>query len=96
MEAHLKRVDVHFEFCQKLGIEFYCFHDRDVSPEGARRTVISAAARVSPPKARHRVRRLLGCSPPPLPSPPLSSSSSSGGALTPVLDHHHTPTRPFP
>ena len=34
MEAHLKRVDVHFEFCQKLGIEFYCFHDRDVSPEG--------------------------------------------------------------
>merc|ERR1719460_2098516 len=35
MEAHLKRVDVHFEFCTKLGIEYYCFHDRDVSPEGA-------------------------------------------------------------
>ena len=35
MEAHLKRVDVHFEFCEKLGIEYYCFHDRDVSPEGA-------------------------------------------------------------
>merc|ERR1719502_2442711 len=34
MEAHLNRVDVHFEFCQKLGIEYYCFHDRDVSPEG--------------------------------------------------------------
>ena len=35
MDAHLKRVDVHFEFCQKLGVEYYCFHDRDVSPEGA-------------------------------------------------------------
>ena len=35
MEAALTRVDVHFEFCQKLGIEYYCFHDRDVSPEGA-------------------------------------------------------------
>jgi len=35
MEAHLNRVDVHFEFCQKLGIEYYCFHDRDVSPECA-------------------------------------------------------------
>ena len=35
MEAYLERVDVHFEFCQKLGIEYYCFHDRDVSPEGA-------------------------------------------------------------
>jgi len=34
-DSYLKRVDVHFEFCQKLGIEFYCFHDRDVSPEGA-------------------------------------------------------------
>lgn len=35
MDDYLKRVDVHFEFCQKLGIEYYCFHDRDVSPEGA-------------------------------------------------------------
>ena len=35
MDAALNRVDVHFEFCQKLGVEYYCFHDRDVSPEGA-------------------------------------------------------------
>ena len=35
MDAALNRVDVHFEFCQRLGIEYYCFHDRDVSPEGA-------------------------------------------------------------
>ncbi len=29
----LRRVDVFFEFLQKIGIEYYCFHDRDVSPE---------------------------------------------------------------
>ncbi|MFQ3593887.1 MAG: xylose isomerase, partial [Gemmataceae bacterium] len=31
----LKRVEVMFEFLEKLGVEFYCFHDRDVAPEGA-------------------------------------------------------------
>lgn len=30
----LKRVPVLFEFCQKLGVPFYAFHDRDVAPEG--------------------------------------------------------------
>src|SRR5262245_29535020 len=29
-----KRVRVAFEFMQKLGVGFYCFHDRDVAPEG--------------------------------------------------------------
>ncbi|MGE3316333.1 MAG: xylose isomerase [Planctomycetaceae bacterium] len=29
-----KRVDVAFEFITKLGAPFYCFHDRDVAPEG--------------------------------------------------------------
>jgi xylose isomerase len=28
-----KRADVFFEFLEKMGIEFYCFHDRDVAPE---------------------------------------------------------------
>ena len=28
------RVKVMFEFIEKLGVEFYCFHDRDVAPEG--------------------------------------------------------------
>ncbi len=30
-----KRVDVAFEFMQKMGTKFYCFHDRDVAPDGA-------------------------------------------------------------
>ncbi len=35
IENALKRVDVAFEFMTKLGAPFYCFHDRDVAPEGA-------------------------------------------------------------
>lgn len=34
VENALKRVDVAFEFMTKLGAPFYCFHDRDVAPEG--------------------------------------------------------------
>ncbi|MEM1062660.1 MAG: xylose isomerase, partial [Planctomycetota bacterium] len=30
-----KRVEVAFEFIEKLGAPYYCWHDRDVSPEGA-------------------------------------------------------------
>ena len=29
----VKRTDVAFEFMEKLGVGFYCFHDRDVAPE---------------------------------------------------------------
>ncbi len=35
VENAVKRVDVAFEFIEKLGAPFYCFHDRDVAPEGA-------------------------------------------------------------
>lgn len=35
LEAHLQRVDVAFEFFVKLGVEYYCFHDCDVAPQGA-------------------------------------------------------------
>ncbi|MCX6900928.1 MAG: xylose isomerase [Verrucomicrobia bacterium] len=31
----IKRAHVAFEFIEKLGAPFYCFHDRDVAPEGA-------------------------------------------------------------
>jgi xylose isomerase len=34
LQAALARVDVAFEFLEKLGCDFYCFHDRDVAPEG--------------------------------------------------------------
>jgi xylose isomerase len=34
VEMASKRVRVAFEFMEKLGAPFYCFHDRDVAPEG--------------------------------------------------------------
>ena len=35
LENARRRAEVFFEFLDKLGLEFYCFHDRDVAPEGA-------------------------------------------------------------
>jgi len=34
VEMAIKRVRVAFEFMEKLGVPYYCFHDRDVAPEG--------------------------------------------------------------
>lgn len=33
LENALRRVDVFFEFLDKLGLDYYCFHDRDIAPE---------------------------------------------------------------
>ena len=35
MTAAVMKQDAAFEFFAKLGVPFYCFHDRDVAPEGA-------------------------------------------------------------
>jgi len=35
MEAAENKLDAAFEFFTKLGAGFYCFHDRDMAPEGA-------------------------------------------------------------
>src|SRR5215831_11626032 len=34
VDMAIKRVRVAFEFLEKLGAPYYCFHDRDVAPEG--------------------------------------------------------------
>ena len=34
IEMAKAKVDAGFEFMQKLGIEYFCFHDRDIAPEG--------------------------------------------------------------
>lgn len=34
LENAVRRVDAAFEFIEKLGVDYYCFHDRDVAPEG--------------------------------------------------------------
>ena len=35
MEAAREKMAVAFEFLAKLGVPYYCFHDRDVAPDGA-------------------------------------------------------------
>jgi xylose isomerase len=35
MQLAIEKADHAFEFMSKLGLPFYCFHDRDVAPEGA-------------------------------------------------------------
>jgi len=34
MQAASDKLDAAFEFITKLGIDYYCFHDRDIAPEG--------------------------------------------------------------
>ncbi|MGA2141783.1 MAG: xylose isomerase [Brevinematales bacterium] len=34
MDKAKVRMHVNFEFIRKLGVPFYCFHDRDIAPEG--------------------------------------------------------------
>jgi xylose isomerase len=34
-EAALVKADAAFDFFTRLGAPFYCFHDRDVAPEGS-------------------------------------------------------------
>ena len=34
LEKALTKVHAAFEFMEKLGIEYFCFHDRDIAPEG--------------------------------------------------------------
>ena len=35
MAAAKEKMEVAFEFLEKLGAPFYCFHDRDIAPEGS-------------------------------------------------------------
>jgi len=35
MELAKEKMIANFEFCEKLGVPFFCFHDRDIAPEGA-------------------------------------------------------------
>jgi xylose isomerase len=34
MDSAKETMDAAFEFFQKLGVEYFCFHDRDIAPEG--------------------------------------------------------------
>lgn len=61
----IKRVKVAFEFFEKLGFDFYCFHDRDVAPEGetlakSNRNLDEVAKALKDEQARTGVKLLWG------------------------------------
>ena len=65
LENAARRIDVFFDFLARLGIGFYCFHDRDVAPEGAtidesRRHLDAIAAVMADAQQRTGVRLLWG------------------------------------
>lgn len=35
MDIARRTMDANFEFIRKLGVDYWCFHDRDIAPEGA-------------------------------------------------------------
>ncbi len=49
MQAAEGKLDAAFEFFTKLGAEYYCFHDRDLAPEGA-----------TPAESERNLRHMVG------------------------------------
>lgn len=65
VENALKRVDVFFEFLDKIGIDYYCWHDRDIAPElsdlSASNTALDAViAKLKNKQAKTGVKLLWG------------------------------------
>ena len=50
-----QRMDAAFEFFSKLGVPYFCFHDRDIAPEGASITESEANLAVMVDLARERM-----------------------------------------
>ena len=65
LDMALKKVDVAFEFMEKLGVPFYCFHDRDVAPEGkdlreSHKNLDAVVAKLKEAQARTGIKLLWG------------------------------------
>ncbi len=56
MQRARDKLDAAFEFCSKLGVPFYCFHDVDMAPEGESLADLekNLSALVAPAKARQK------------------------------------------
>ena len=65
LQNALNRVPVFFEFLHKIGIEYYCWHDRDISPEGSSLTethenMLAVCDELEKQQKAHDVRLLWG------------------------------------
>src|SRR5690606_7577708 len=61
----IERAHAMFEFCSKLGVPFYCWHDRDVAPHGetlaeSNRNFDTVAAELKKLQADTGIRLLWG------------------------------------
>ncbi|HYL99846.1 MAG TPA: xylose isomerase, partial [Blastocatellia bacterium] len=57
MEAAFAKAEAAFDFFNKLGAPYYCFHDRDVAPEGATpRESIERLKKIAEKLAAHQQR----------------------------------------
>ncbi|MGB0344026.1 MAG: xylose isomerase [Coraliomargarita sp.] len=85
-ENALRRVDVFFEFLEKTGIEYYCWHDRDIAPElsslaASNKALDAVVAKLKEKQAEAGVKLLWGTA-------CLFSHEryAQGGATSPELD----------
>ncbi|NDV63215.1 xylose isomerase [Puniceicoccales bacterium CK1056] len=65
VENALRRVDVFFEFLDKIGIDYYCWHDRDIAPElndlaKSNAALEAVVAKLKEKQAEHNKKLLWG------------------------------------
>jgi len=65
MQAARDKLDAAFEFITKLGLSYYCFHDRDLAPEGgsvkeSEKNLMELVARAGEKQAEAGVKLLWG------------------------------------
>lgn len=65
VENALNRVDVFFEFLDVMGIDFYCWHDRDIAPElndlaASNKAIETVVAKLKEKQAAHGKKLLWG------------------------------------
>ncbi len=65
MQAARDKLDAAFEFITKLGLSYYCFHDRDLAPEGgsvkeSEKNLMELVARTGEKQAEAGVKLLWG------------------------------------
>ena len=85
MAAAQQKMDAAFEFFAKLGVPFYCFHDRDIAPEGAtsRSRRHSSTRWSTPPPSTRSAPASSCCGAPPTCSPTRATRPARRPTPTP-------------
>ncbi len=57
IEIYKRKVEAGFELMDKLGIEYFCFHDKDIAPEGASLTEFQANLDIIVPIIKENMKK---------------------------------------